>query len=322
MIPLHSIRIAVLLGAVTSLAACSRGGDGALTGYAEADLVYVAASAAGTLEKLAVARGAQVEKGAVLFSLDNDAEEFGRAAAQAREQRAAAQAANLRKGRRAQEIAAIEQQLTQAGANLAASKSLLERNQQLVKQGFVADTRLDDLVAARDRDAARVAELQAQLAVARDAARPDEIVAADAERRAAGFDLAQSQWREEQKQRVAPAAAVVYDVMFRLGEWVPAGAPVVVLLPNGAVKVRFFVPQSLLSGIALGQSVSVSCDGCPSGMTATVAYISPQAEFTPPVIYSNENRDKLVFMVEARPGNDAARTLKPGQPLDVRLAAR
>jgi len=315
-------RFALLLFATTLFAACSRGSDGALTGYAEADLVYVAASTAGTLETLAVQRGARVEKGAALFALDNDAEELGRAAAQAREQRAAAQAANLRKGRRAQEIAAIEQQLMQARANLAASKSQLERNQQLVRQGFVADTRLDELVAARDRDAARVAELQAQLAVARDPARPDEIAAADAERRAAGFDLAQSQWRENQKLRVAPVGATVYDVMFRVGEWVQAGAPVVALLPDGAIKVRFFVPQSMLSGVTPGQSVNVACDGCPDGMSATVTYVSPQAEFTPPVIYSNENRGKLVFMVEARPGNEAARTLKPGQPLDIRFGAR
>jgi HlyD family secretion protein len=319
---MNMIHVAAPLTVAMMVAACSRGGDGALTGYAEADLVYVAASAGGTLEKLQVQRGARVEKGAPLFALDNDAEELGRAAAQAREQRAGAQAANLRKGRRAQEITAIEQQLAQARAGLAASKSELERNQQLVKQGFVAESRLDGLIAARDRDAARVAELQAQLAVGRDAARPDEIAAADAERRAASFDLAQSQWREDQKQRVAPLNALVYDVLFRIGEWVAAGAPVVALLPDGAVKVRFFVPQSMLSGIAIGQRVNVGCDGCPAGMSATIAYISPQAEFTPPVIYSNENRGKLVFMVEALPDNDAARTLKPGQPLDIRFAAR
>jgi len=314
--------ITTTLAIIALLAGCTRGADGALAGYAEADLVYVASSVAGTLEQLAVQRGARVDQGSLLFALDNDAEEFNRAAAQAREQRAAAQAANLRKGRRTQELAALEQQLAQARANLAASKSQLERNQQLVKQGFVANVRLDDLVAARDRDVARVAELQAQLSLARDAARPDEIAAADAERRAAGFDLAQSQWREGQKQRTAPVAALVYDVLFRTGEWVPVGVPVVALLPDNAVKVRFFVPQSMLSAIAPGHSVSLACDGCPAGMTAKVTYVSPQAEFTPPVIYSNENRGKLVFMVEARPSGEAAQTLKPGQPLDVRLAAR
>lgn len=317
--PIRAVALLVLAG---TLAACSRGGDGTLTGYAEADLVYVGSSVAGTLEKLEVERGARVDRGAALFALEGDAEEFGRAAAQAREQRAAAQATNLRKGRRAQELAAIEQQLAQARANLTASTSQLERNRQLVKQGFIAEVQLDDLAAARARDAARVAELQAQLAVARDAARPDEIAAADAERRAAGFDLAQSRWREEQTRRAAPVAATVFDVLYRVGEWVPAGAPIVALLPDGAVKVRFFAPEPLLSKIRTGQSVEVACDGCAAGMQATVTFISPQAEFTPPVIYSNENRGKLVFMVEARPSNDAARALKPGQPLDVRLGVQ
>lgn len=309
------------LGAVIALAlaGCGRRDDGVLTGYAEADLVFVGSSVAGTLEKLEVQRGARVDKGAQLFALENDAEEFGRAAAQAREQRAAAQAANLHKGKRAPEIAASEQQLAQARALLAASTSNLERSRALVKQGFIAEAQLVELAAARDRDAARVAELQAQLALARQAARPDEIAAAEAERRAAAYELAQSRWREEQTRRAAPVPAIVYDVMYRVGEWVPAGAPVVGLLPDGAVKVRFFVPQSLLASLQVGQRVAVACDGCPTGMTATVSYISPQAEFTPPVIFSNENRSKLVFMVEARPDGDAARVLKPGQPLDVRL---
>lgn len=321
MIPNQLLRLLALGATAVVLAGCSRGGDGTLTGYAEADLVYVAPSVAGTLQRLAVARGARVAAGAPLFALDSDAEGFDRAAAQAREQRAAAQAANLRKGRRAQELAAIEHQLAQARASLSASTSQLERNRQLVKQGFVAEVTLDDLVAARDRDAARVAELQAQLAVAREAARPDEIAAADAERRAAGFDLAQSQWREEQTRRTAPVAATVYNVMFRVGEWVPAGAPVVALLPDGAVKVRFFVPEPMLARMTVGRRVDIGCDGCPAAMTATVDFISPQAEFTPPVIFSNENRSKLVFMVEARPDGAAAGALKPGQPVDVRLPA-
>jgi HlyD family secretion protein len=101
---------------------------------------------------------------------------------------------------------------------------------------------------------------------------------------------------------------------------VPAGAPVVVLLPDNAVKIRFFVPEPMLARLAVGKTIQVACDGCAAGMTATVNFISPQAEFTPPVIYSNENRSKLVFMVEARPAGDAAHLLKPGQPLDVRLA--
>jgi HlyD family secretion protein len=108
-------------------------------------------------------------------------------------------------------------------------------------------------------------------------------------------------------------------VLYRLGEWVPPGSPVVVLLPDHAVKVRFFVPQEALSHTQVGQVVRFACDGCTSG-TATIRYVSPQAEFTPPVIYSNESKGKLVYMVEATPDDQGADTLKPGQPLSVTVA--
>ena len=94
----------------------------------------------------------------------------------------------------------------------------------------------------------------------------------------------------------------------------------VALLPDGAVKLRFFVPPSALPRLAPGDTVQVGCDGCPDGLTARVSFVATQAEFTPPVIYSNESRSKLVFMVEARPQGEAVRALRPGQPIDVRLA--
>jgi HlyD family secretion protein len=112
----------------------------------------------------------------------------------------------------------------------------------------------------------------------------------------------------------------VYDVIYRVGERVPANAPVVVLLPDDAVKLRFFVPETRLAQLAVGDRVGVSCDGCPAGLSATVSFVSPQAEFTPPVIYSNESRSKLVFMAEAKPDPSSRSRLKPGQPVEVRLA--
>lgn len=310
-----------VLAALLALAACGARDDGRFTGYAEADLVYVAPGIAGTLQSLAVARGQRVAKDAVLFALDTDAEAAARAAAEARLAAAAAQAANLRKGRRPSEVRAAEQQLAQARANLEASTAQLARSEKLVEQGFLSPLQLDTLRAMQQRDAARVRELEAQLAVARQAARPDEIAAADAQRRAAAYDVEQARWRQEQKRRVAPGDALVFDVLFRVGEWVPAGAPVIALLPDGALKLRFFVPQPQLARIRVGSRVAVSCDGCPTGLDAVVSFVSPQAEFTPPVIYSNESRSKLVFLIEARPSEAARAALKPGQPIDVRLAA-
>ena len=309
---------AIALLALTLAACTPQAGDAPMTGYAEAELVYVGASSAGLLQQVAVQRGDTVTRGQWLFTLDTDAEVLASSAAQARRERAEAQADNLRKGRRAPEVQALDEQLAQARAAATASAAALQRQQRLVEQGFVAALRLDELVAARDRDAARVRELQAQRALATEAAgRSDEIAAAAAETRGNAAELALAQWRQGQRQRAAPVDAVVFDVMHRSGEWVAAGAPVVALLPPTALKVRFFVPEPELSRAALGAEVSLSCSGCPAGSSARIRWVSPQAEFTPPVIYSAGSRSKLVFMVEAEPADP--KSLKPGQPLDVRF---
>ena len=302
-----------------AMVACTpRGDEAAMSGYAEAELVYVAPSAAGTLQSLAVQRGDRVKKGQLLYALDADAELLGKQAAQARSERAQAQAENLRKGRRPAEMAAIDQQLAQAQAALVASSSALQRDQQLVNQGFLSPLRLDELIAARDRDTARVRELQAQRLLATQGSRSDELAAAAAESRGAVSDVALTAWREAQKRREAPTDALVFDVMYRPGEWVNAGAPVVALLPPGALKLRFFVPEPALAQAAVGNEVALACDGCATGLRARIRWVSPQAEYTPPVIYSNASRSKLVFAVEATP-LEAAAALKPGQPVNVRF---
>lgn len=312
------VLIALPVALLVALAGCSASNSEApLSGYAEAELVYLASSSAGTLLAVNVKRGDAVKAGQVLYQLDRDAESLSRDAAQARSERALAQADNLRKGKRPLELAALDEQLAQARAALAGSTAALSRQQTLVQQGYVSPLRLEELTATRDRDAARVKELQAQRRLADEAARRDEVAAAAAEARGAGADLALARWREGQKQRTAPTDARVHDVMYRTGEWVNAGAPVLALLPPGAVKVRFFVPQDQLPRAAIGAQVALSCDGCPPGLAARVRWVSTQAEFTPPVIYSIGSRSKLVFMAEAEPTDPAA--LRPGQPLDVRF---
>ena len=316
---LRSASWILLAAGASTLVACGPApGEAPMSGYAEAELVYVAPTAAGLLKTLAVQRGDRVGAGQLLYALEADAQTLARDAASARQERAEAQAQNLRKGKRPAELQAIDQQLAQARAAQAASLAALQRQQQLVAQGFVSALRLDELVAARDRDAARVQELQAQRTLATEAARSDEIAAAAAEARAGSAELALAAWREGQMQRSAPADALVFDVLYRIGEWVPAGAPVVSLLPPGALKLRFFVPEPMLPQAVVGREVAVACDGCASGLRARIRYVSPQAEFTPPVIYSNDSRSKLVFMAEAEPATAA--DLKPGQPVDVRFA--
>ena len=311
-------RTLVSLVALTLLAACSRPAERVWSGYVEGDYVYVAAPLGGALATLAVQRGQAVAKDAPLFALDSASERAAREEAAARATSAHALADNTDKGRRREEVAVIEAQLTQARAQATLAASELARAQQLVAQGFISPSRLDDARTAARQSEARVAELVASLRVARLPARPDERASADALSDAASSALAQQQWREQQKQQRAPADGVVADTLFRVGEWVGAGQPVVALLPNGAVRARFFVPEAELGAVKLGQAVELVCDGCGAAIPATIDFIATRAEYTPPVIYSNSQRARLVFMVEARPGPKDGARLKPGQPLDVR----
>ena len=200
----------------------------------------------------------------------------------------------LERGSEAAAVQQAEKNLAQAKANLVLSEAEFARRQQLRNdQGVISAEELDQTRAQRDADQARVDSQTAALDKAR--------------------------WAFDQKQQFAPANALVQDTLYRAGEWVAAGNPVVELLPPANIKVRFFMPQAALPRIKPGQTVSVTFDGGPHACSATVNYISTQAEFTPPVIYSRENRSKLVFMIEAKFSPADAADLRPGQPVDVEL---
>jgi HlyD family secretion protein len=248
------------------------------------------------------------------------AERAGRAEAAGRRRTAQARLDNLQAARRAPEIDALRAQLAQARTAAELSASQLAQQQKLFKGGFIAESRLDEARSAHQRDQARVAEVQAQLRTARlPLGREAELAAAEAEVAAARAALAQAESRLSQKALAAPAAAIVQDTFFVEGEWVPAGRPVASLLPPGNLKARFYIPEALLSSFSLGKPVEIGCDGCPAPIAAKVSFVSSQAEYTPPVLYSKESRSKLVFLVEARLDPAAAAKLHPGQPVDVRL---
>jgi HlyD family secretion protein len=316
---IHGRSILALLGAGCALLACTNDGPRSYQGYAEGEYVRVAAPFSGTLEVLAVKRGTRVKAGDPLFTLEQENEAAARREAQQRLQNAEAQLANLQKGKRPTEIEAIRAQLAQAEAALKLSATQLKRQEQLVEQNFIARERLDEARAAHERDTQHVAELRAQLATAQLAARPDEIKAAAHNVEAARAALAQAQWKLDQKSVASPVAGLVQDTYFVTGEWVSANQPVVSLLPSENIKVRFFVEQGRLGAVRIGQPLSVSCDGCAAPVAAEVSFISPQAEFTPPVIYSRQERAKLVFLIEARPAPGDAAKLHPGQPVEVKF---
>ena len=301
------------------------GGAGAdqpplLQGYVEGEFVRVAARAAGTLEALLVARGDQVAAGALLFRLDATAEVAARDQAAADLAVAEARLADLRKGKRDPEIALIAAQKAQAEAMLALSEVNLRRQERLAGTAAASQEQLDQARASYQRDQARVEELGAALEVAGLAGREDELAAAEAAVAAAKAALAMAEWRLDERRATAPAAAQVTDTLYRPGEHVGTGAPVVELLPPANVKLRFFAPEPLLGAVQIGDRVRFACDGCPADLTARISFIAPEAEYTPPVIYSRESREKLVFLVEAKPAPGSPR-LHPGQPVDVWLNA-
>ncbi|MEI6733592.1 MAG: HlyD family efflux transporter periplasmic adaptor subunit [Comamonadaceae bacterium] len=304
---------------LTLFSACSEQPAQGWSGYAEGDYVYIAAPLSGRLETITVQAGQSVAKGAPLFALDAEAERAASDEAAARLASARAQALNLDKGRRSDEVAVTQAQLAQAQANAAFMQNELARQQQLLAQGFISRSRLDDATTAVVQAQARVAELNAALRVAHLPARTDERVATQASATAASEALRQSKWREGQKQQTAPEDGLVSEVFFRAGEFVAAGQPVLALLPPQNIKARFFVPESDLAKLKPGQAVLLRCDGCDKPIAAHISRIATQAEYTPPVIYSNAQRAKLVFMVEARPDSATPSVLHPGQPLDVRL---
>ena len=315
------VRAAAACAIVAALGACADGTPAGFPGYVEAEYVRVGAPLAGALAKLAVQRGDMVAVNAALFSLESESERSARAEAEARVSAAQATLANLEKARRPPEIAAARAQLAQAHAALRQSEADLVRSEKLVAEKFLPPQKLDESRAARDRDRARVAELGAQVQMTQMPARSDEIAAARAERKASQDALAQAQWRLDQKTQTAPVAGLVTDTLYRPGEWVAAGAPVVSLLPPGNLKVRFYVPETTVASLRIGDPVAVHCDGCGNAIAARIAFIAPQAEYTPPFIYSRENRAKLVFLVEARPQDAAPNAaLKAGLPVEVALA--
>jgi len=301
------------------VAGCAKPPADVYPGYAEGENVRLSAPISGTLTKLLVQRGDTVAAAAPAFVLEQENERSARQEAESRVQQAQAQLANLKLGRRPEELQALRAQLSQAQAGLKLSTNELSRASQLVAEKFSSPATLDQARAAAERDQASVNEINAQLRLAGQGSRENEIAAAQQEVNAAKAQLAQAEWRVQQKTQRIPIAGDVVDLLYREGEWVPQGSPILSLLPPANVKARFFVPQPVLGKIALGQTVQLHCDGCPAPIAAKVTFIAREVEFTSPIIYSKENRAALVFMVEARPSPEDARRLHPGQPLEVRM---
>ncbi len=302
---------------VVALAGCSRD-DGRFHGWAEADETRVAPLTTGILTRLAVERGQTVDAGTPLFAQDAAAEQAARDEAAARLSQAQAQLANLEAGGRATDLDAALAQVRESRSALELAQSDLRRTELLARDGAATQQRLDLARSNAEQSAARVRSAEARLrSLQISVGRVQEIQAQRAAADMARAALASAEWRLDQRSAVAPASGRVVDTYYRAGETVPAGAAVLSLLADGALRVRFFVPEPSLPAVRIGAPVRVTCDGCSAPLEATVSYVSPQPEYTPPVVYAGDARSKLVYLVEAR--SSALQALHPGQPLDVQV---
>lgn len=319
-------RICPVLSVVLCLAlftSCSRPDRKVLQGYVEGEFVYIASPLAGTLEALQVRRGTQVKAGTPLFQLDSTPEQAARDETERKLAQARANLEDVKKGKRPSEIESVGAQLKQARVALALSEKELGRQETLMRTpGATAELEYLRARSVRDQNTQRVAQLEADLKTAQLGSRSDQISAVEANVRALEAALKKAEWELAQKRQAAPDDALVSDTLYREGEWVPAGRPVVVLLPPGNIKVRAFVPETQLGTIHAGDRLRVLVDGVLQPVTGTVSFISPRAEYTPPVIYSQESRSKLMFMIEAVFDPTVAAGLHPGQPVDVQLEPR
>jgi HlyD family secretion protein len=312
---------AAVLAALVWLGLLSSPKPPTFQGYVEGEFVLVSPTLGGTLETRSVDRGMHVKKGDKLFSLDRADELAARDQAAALLKQARDRLANLQQGKRRPEIEVIAAQKAQAEAQMRLAELQLARQKRLIGTSAFSQEQLDQAQAAYDGQRAHVDELTAQIAVARiPQGREDELRAAEADVAANEAALAQAQWRLDQKTVAAPVSGLVADTYFNPGEMVAAGQPVVSILPPENIKVRFFVPQAMLVRVPIGTPIAIRCDGCARPIPATVRFVSPQAEYTPPVLYNRENRERLVFMIEAWP-TARPEALRPGQPVDAVLAS-
>jgi HlyD family secretion protein len=291
-------------------------GSLAYLGYVEGETALIGAPQAGRLVSVTATKGATVRPGDILFSLDPAQAEAELLRAQAAISTAEANHANLLSGKREEEIAVIRAQIRQAEATLELARKEYGRADTLASTGTAARSRLDTAAEQVKGYEARLAELQAALAVAALSARPAEIEAAASRIAEAKASADVARRKLADLSPAVPKAAKVEDVYFESGEWVAAGQPVVSLLSDGNITLRFFVPEADLAKAAPGSQVRFRCDGCGEVRTAAITSVASIPEYTPPVIYSEGARAKLVFLVEAKPDSIDTR-LRPGLPIEV-----
>jgi len=298
------------------MSACGKDAPDYFQGYLEGEYVLIAPEHSGRIDRLAVRDGQHVEAGSVLFTLDHRHESLLVREAEARLTQAQAMLDDLDKGARPAEINVLQAGLRGAKADLTQARNNLARLQQMAEKKFVSSQQQEQ---ARTNVAilqARIEGLQSGLTVARQGGRTDRIAAARAEVSAAVAALNDARRLLAEMTVHAPASGRVDRLILRTGELAGPAAPVLRFLPDGAIKLVFFVPETVVAGMPVGRAVSMQCDACGSVRMAHISRIASKAEYTPPVLFNRDNRAKLTFRLEAKLQD--TKGLLPGLPIAVR----
>jgi HlyD family secretion protein len=311
--------VSFFLISVLVLTGCNKDETPTYQGYVEGEYVNISSSQSGRLDKLFVTRGENVKTDAPLFVLDSENETDQLHQNESQLTSAQAVLNDMQKGSRPEELDVIKAKLTQAKADADNFQEQLRRNQELYKANALSKEALDNTTASAHRSAALVSELQNSLKVAQIGDRSDRIKAQKANIEQIQALISQTTWKLREKARKSPSDSMVFDTLYREGEFVPTGGIIVRLLPPENIKIRFFVPQKIAESLKIGNKLSLISRSDGKQISAHVTYISPEAEYTPPIIYSNETKDKLTYMIEAYPQKSDAMILHPGQPVEVTL---
>ncbi|EDY82949.1 hypothetical protein VDG1235_2572 [Verrucomicrobiia bacterium DG1235] len=288
-------------------------------GYLEAYLIELSSSESGYLKSVSVSRGQSVDLGAPVFELDSDALRLAAGEARARVDARSARLDDARRGLRPDEVEALRAQLEETKAGLDLATKQWERAKQLFEGNAFAAVDLDRARSSYEQWREKERLQAARLRLGDEGARAFQIKALESDLEQARRGMETAEWHLEQMRQAAPTDVYVQDILYEEGEWVPATRPVALLRPRDALKARFFLSSEQLSEVVLDQEVSISIAGIEEFIPAIVERISDSPEFTPPVIFSREQSEKLVFMVEARLPAEWARRLHPGQPIEIRL---
>lgn len=284
-------------------------------GYVESELIFISSPSGGLLENLAVARGQHVSINQLLYKLDPKPESIDEITAQDELAQAQKTLIDLMQPKRPQEIKAIEAQIAQTNAEIELARVRLERTQNLVAKKVASKDELDAALANYKSLVQQKSQYESNLELAKLGSRYAQIQAQQAQVNADTDKYNKIKWQLNQKTRFSPGKGNIFDTYFLPGEWVPAGQPVLSLLTKLNTRIEFFVPEVRLADFKLNQKIVFTCSTCKARGEAKVVYISPEVEYMPPVVYSRDNQNKLVFRIKAQILSPDG--LKPGMPIEV-----